>query len=76
MDIYNKSQLEIALEFEREMKQEYNQILQNNGRMPVNEVNYSSSVNTPDYSAFGIAANTPGMSLADAQILEALLKGK
>lgn len=76
MDIYNKSQLEIALEFEREMKQEYNQILQNNGRIPVNEVNYSSSVNIPDYSAFGIAANTPGIGLAEAQILEALLKGK
>ncbi len=76
MDIYNKSQLEIALEFEREMKQEYDEMLRNNGRMPVNTSNYLPSTNTPDYSAFGIASNTPGMSLAEAQILEMLLKGK
>lgn len=65
MDIYNKSQLEISLEFEREMKQEYNAILQSYGITPVNTANYST---------FGIAANTPGMSLAEAQILNDFLE--
>ncbi len=30
-------------------------------------------VNTSNYSSFGIAANTPGMSLAEAQILNDIL---
>ncbi|MBQ2931886.1 MAG: cell envelope integrity protein TolA [Clostridia bacterium] len=32
----------------------------------------SSITNTPDYSAFGIAANTPGVDLAEAQMFDNL----
>ena len=61
MDIYNKSQFEIAQEIEREFKQEYNAKLKSYGITPID---------TSSYSSFGIAANTPGMSLAEAQMFD------
>lgn len=59
-----------------DLKQDYNNFLDKN--LPINSVyrDMNGGVRSNDYSSFGVAANTPGISLAEAQILETLLKGK